>query len=251
MRRVLLHRPLVDRSARRGERVITHSDRRQKGHRALYPGWIRRVHVGPTGRVPGSSRAHRARPCSDARPAALRTDDRFVPQSSGGSSRAGPAAAERRLRRRQSAPAISAHHLVCVGPYGWRARDVARRVAAAVEPRPAHPLDFLGYVDVRRPAGALQPRRSVRVSVALRGFRAARRRGHGLRRARAHRPQSALAKSPGGRSRPSTRSTPRPLATRSWPSPGWRPRANSRRRAWCARTFSGSGPQASESERNA
>ena len=101
------------------------------------------------------------------------------------------------------------HELVCVGPYGWSSRDLYDHVdrLGLRGRRALHRLR-----SGRGSAGHLQPRRVVRLSVALRGLRSAGRRSHGVRHAGDHREHFVA-----GEIAARAAETVDPLDTDAWP----------------------------------
>ena len=143
LRRVLLHRPLVDQAAARAGAIITHSASAKRDIVRLYgvdPARVHVVHLAAASefrRVDDAARLEGVRRQYDL-PA------RFILY-------VGTIEPRKNLPRLLSA--FSAryrrgdlqHQLVCVGPYGWRARDLGRRQTT---PEFGREVRFLGYVPV-------------------------------------------------------------------------------------------------------
>jgi anaerobic magnesium-protoporphyrin IX monomethyl ester cyclase len=141
LRRVLLHRPLVDLTARRASAIITHSNASKQDIVRLYgldPARVHVVHLAPAPEfVPISDTSA----LSEVR-RRYGLPDRFILY-------VGTIEPRKNLPRLLDAFADRYRsgdltcHLVCAGPYGWRSRDVARRVASLDVASAVH---FLGYV---------------------------------------------------------------------------------------------------------
>jgi radical SAM superfamily enzyme YgiQ (UPF0313 family)/glycosyltransferase involved in cell wall biosynthesis len=141
LRRVMLHRPLVDLAARRASAIITHSNCAKRDIVRLYGLDAARVHV--VNLAPAPEFVPMAEgPALDEVRRRYNLPDRFILYVG---------AIEPRKNLPRLLDAFTARYragdlkmpLVCAGPYGWRARDVARRVAALDA---AGQVRFLGYV---------------------------------------------------------------------------------------------------------
>jgi anaerobic magnesium-protoporphyrin IX monomethyl ester cyclase len=141
VRRVLLHRPLVDLSAPRASAIITHSHAAKRDIERLYGIEAERVHVVHLAASPEFAPVRNHAVLDDVR---RRYDlpERFILY-------VGTIEPRKNLSRLLAA--FGARYragdvrlpLVCAGPYGWRARDVAEQVAA-LKLGPA--IRFLGYL---------------------------------------------------------------------------------------------------------
>jgi anaerobic magnesium-protoporphyrin IX monomethyl ester cyclase len=143
VRRVLLHRPLVDLSAPRANAIITHSHSAKRDIVRLYGVDEARVHPVHLAAAPEFAPAADPQRLEEVR-WRYGLPDRFILY-------VGTIEPRKNLPRLLSAFAARRrsgglkHALVCAGPYGWRARDVARRVAALGIGSAVH---FLGYVPI-------------------------------------------------------------------------------------------------------
>jgi anaerobic magnesium-protoporphyrin IX monomethyl ester cyclase len=141
VRRVLLHRPLVDLSAPRASAIITHSNSAKRDIVRMYGLDEARVHAVHLAAAPEFTPV-KDRQALDAVRRRHGLPERFILY-------VGTIEPRKNLGRLLTAFAARrrtggvTHALVCAGPYGWRARDVARRVAALGLERAVH---FLGYV---------------------------------------------------------------------------------------------------------
>jgi glycosyltransferase involved in cell wall biosynthesis len=140
LRRVLLHRPLVDLTARRANAIITHSHAAKHDIVRLYgldPARVHVVHLAPAPEfVPITDRA-----ALTAVKERYSLPDRFILRRSIEPRKNLP----RLLDASASAtdPETSTASLFARGLYGWRSRDVVRRLASRDL---ASAVRFLGYV---------------------------------------------------------------------------------------------------------
>ena len=143
VRRVLLHRPLVDQAAARASAIITHSASARQDIVRLYrldPARVHVVHLAADTefvRVEDAVRLEQVRRQYDLPERFILYVGTIEPRKN--LPRLLSAFTAR--RRRGDLP----HQLVCVGPYGWRAREVRHRSAA---PDLGREVRFLGYVPV-------------------------------------------------------------------------------------------------------
>ena len=162
-RRVMLNRPLVDLAARRADAIITPSESAKRDIVRLYDLDPNRVHVVYEAAAPSFARVHD--------PAALERvrrryglGERIILYVGTIEPRKNlPTLIEAFAARRRSGEL--SHQLVCVGPYGWLSRGIDEQIERGRGRRrdQVHRLRA-----VRRSAGALQPRRDVRLPVDVR-----------------------------------------------------------------------------------
>ena len=163
-RRVILNRPLVDLAARRADAIITLSESAKRDIvRLLQPGSASRARGPRGGGAVVHARARHRGARSGAPRATASTNGSFSTSARSSRGRTCRRLIDAFAARRRSGEL--SHQLVCVGPYGWLSRGIdeqisARRVGGRDQ---VHRLRA-----VRGPAGALQPRRDVRLPVDVR-----------------------------------------------------------------------------------
>jgi radical SAM superfamily enzyme YgiQ (UPF0313 family)/glycosyltransferase involved in cell wall biosynthesis len=141
VRRVLLHRPLVDRTALRATAIITHSASAKRDIVRLYGLEEARVHVVHLAAAPEFTPVRDEAKLHEVKQR-YRLPDRFVLYVGAIEPRKNLTRLIEAFGHRFLAGDLP-HHLICVGPYGWRARGVAERVAAL---NLGNAIRFLGYV---------------------------------------------------------------------------------------------------------
>ena len=141
LRRVLLHRPLVDLTARRANAIITHSHAAKHDIVRLYgldPARVHVVHLAPAPEfVPITDRA-----ALTAVKERYSLPDRFILYVGSIEPRKNLPRLLDAFGERYRSGDLDCQ-LVCAGPYGWRSRDVVRRLASRDL---ASAVRFLGYV---------------------------------------------------------------------------------------------------------
>jgi glycosyltransferase involved in cell wall biosynthesis len=140
-RRVLLSRPLVDMAARRADAVITVSDSARRDILRLYNLPPDRVHVVHEAAAPSFRRVCDARELDRVR-RQYRLGDRIILYVGTIEPRKNLPNLIDGFAARQRAGDLR-HQLVCVGPYGWLSRGVARHVERL---KTADAIRFTGYV---------------------------------------------------------------------------------------------------------
>ncbi len=140
-RRVLLSRPLVDMAARRAAAVITVSESARRDILRLYQLAPDRVHVVHEAAAPSFRRVCDPRELDRVR-RLYRLDDRIILYVGTIEPRKNLQTLIDGFAARQQAGDLQ-HQLVCVGPYGWLSRGVARQVERL---KTADRIRFTGYV---------------------------------------------------------------------------------------------------------
>jgi glycosyltransferase involved in cell wall biosynthesis len=140
-RRVLLSRPLVDMAARRAAAVITVSESARRDILRLYQLSADRVHVVHEAAAPSFRRVCDPRELDRVR-RRYGLDDRVILYVGTIEPRKNLQTLIDGFAIRQQAGDLQ-HQLVCVGPYGWLSRGVARQVERL---KTADRIRFTGYV---------------------------------------------------------------------------------------------------------
>ncbi len=141
MRRVLLNGPLVDRSARRADAVITPSESAKRDIVRLYHLDPRRVHVVYEAAAPSFKRVEDTAELERVR-RLYGLEERVILYVGTIEPRKNLPKLIAAFAARRRAGHLS-HQLVCVGPYGWLSRGLEQLIATS---NVAHAVNFTGYV---------------------------------------------------------------------------------------------------------